>query len=152
MKGPNGEDLPGAVLFCCNHNAVRSPMAEAMMKHLYGRQVFVDSVGLRAGEVDPFVAEVLGEQGLDLSRHRPKSWEELDESMFDLVISLTPEAHHRAMEMTRDNALEVEYWPTPDPTLVTGSRSQRLDAYRATRDGLAARIKARFAGRPAPEA
>ena len=136
---------PSSVLFCCTFNAVRSPMAEAILKYLCGTRIYVDSAGLRAGETDPFVTSTVGEIGLDLSRHRPKSFDELDDESFDLVISLSPEAHHRAIEMTRTAACDVEYWPTMDPTFVEGSRETRLDAYRSMRDGLYNRISQRFA-------
>lgn len=138
---------PAAVLFACNLNGVRSPMAEAMMKHLHGREVFVDSAGVRKGELDPFAVAVMDEIGIDLARHRPKSFDDLEDSSFDLIVSLTPQAHQKAALLTRTMACDIEYWPTPDPTLVTGSREQTLDAYRAVRDGLMRRLEERF-GRP----
>jgi protein-tyrosine-phosphatase len=114
------------------------------MKQLHGDRVFVDSVGVRVGEPDPFVAAVMAEHGIDVARHRPKSFDELDDDYFDLVITLSPEAHHQALEMTRTMACEVEYWPTFDPTAVEGSREILLDAYRSVRDTLHRRILARF--------
>ncbi|MBQ1542300.1 low molecular weight phosphatase family protein [Caulobacter sp. CCUG 60055] len=143
-------ELPGAVLFACNFNRVRSPMAEAMMKLRFGDRVFVDSCGLKrdGGEADPFVLAALDEVGVDLARHRSKTFDDLEDGSFDLVISLTPEAHHRAVELSRGRAAEIEYWPTLDPTLASGSREQMLDAYRQVRDGLQDRILGRF-GRPA---
>jgi protein-tyrosine-phosphatase len=144
MRGPNGEELPQSILFACTQNAVRSPMAAAIMRQRFGRHVYVESVGARAGEADPFVAEVLDEIGIELKKHRPRSFEEMEDSAFDLVITLSPEAHHKAMELTRTSAAVVEYWPTLDPTLVEGNREQRLDAYRACRDALEDRIAARF--------
>ncbi|GBD40969.1 Glutaredoxin arsenate reductase [bacterium HR39] len=146
-------ELPGAVLFACTHNTVRSPMAEAILKYLHGQRIYVQSAGVRRGEqIDPFVVEVMDEIGLDVSRHWPRSFDELEDDFFDLVISLSPEAHHRAVELTRSSAAEIEYWPTPDPTLVEGSREQRLEAYRKVRDLLLQRIRERFppAGSPAP--
>jgi protein-tyrosine-phosphatase len=140
-------ELPGAVLFACNHNRVRSPMAEGLMKLMYGAQVYVDSCGLRRDDddgADPFAVAVMSELGVDLSRHRPKTFDLLDDDNFDIVISLTPEAQHRAVELSRGRAVELEYWPTPDPTLALGPREAVLEAYRATRDGLAARIRQRF--------
>jgi len=142
------EGLPGAVLFTCNFNRVRSPMAEALMKMVYGDRVFVDSVGLRreAGEteVDPFAAAVIDEMGGDLTGFRPKIFDDLEDESFDMVISLTPEAQHRAVELARGRAVDIEYWPTLDPTLAEGTREQRLDAYRQVRDELARRIRERF--------
>jgi protein-tyrosine-phosphatase len=148
---------PGAVLFACNFNRVRSPMAEALLKRLVGDWVYVDSCGLKPNlgamgstdadggpAVDPFALAVMAEIGCDLVDHRSKTFDELEDASFDLVISLTPEAQHRAVELTRGRAAEIEYWPTFDPTLVEGSREARLAAYRDVRDSLAARISARF--------
>ena len=147
-------DRPGAVLFACNFNRVRSPMAEALLKQLVGIQIYVDSCGLKsfpADEddddpfgLDPFVPAIMAEIGCDVSDHRAKTFEDLEDNSFDLVISLTPEAQHRAVEMARGRAAEIEYWPTLDPTLVEGSREVRLAAYRAVREGLAQRIAERF--------
>jgi protein-tyrosine-phosphatase len=141
-------ELPGAVLFACNFNRVRSPMAEALMRLIYGDRIFVDSCGLKDGEgIDPFVVAVMDEVGADLSRHQGKRFEDLEDGSFDVVISLTPEAQHRAVEMARGRAVDVEYWPTLDPTLAGGSREAVLDAYRRVRDDLRARILDRF-GKP----
>jgi protein-tyrosine-phosphatase len=137
-------DLPGAVLFACSRNAVRSPMAAAILRHLSGGRIYVASAGVRAGECDPFVATVMEELGIDLSRHKPMSLEELDDTSFDLIVTLAPEAHHKALDLVRNYAVDVEYWPTLDPTLTSGSREQILAAYRAVRDGLFAKIKRRF--------
>jgi protein-tyrosine-phosphatase len=144
MRGPNGEELPGAVLFACSQNAVRSPMAAAIMRHLYGRFVYIDSVGVHAGALDPFAAEAMEEIGIEIGKHKPKSFDDFEDTSFDLVITLSPEAHHRAMELTRTSAAEVEYWPTMDATAIEGNREQRLDAYRAIRDELMRRIERRF--------
>jgi len=138
-----------SILFACERNAVRSPIAEALMKHFHGRRVYVDSCGLRPGEIDPFAIAVVEEIGLDLSKHRTKSFDNLEDGYFDLVISLSPEAQHRAVEMTRNSAVEIEYWPTPDATAEHGSRGQRLDAYRAVCEYLRERILKRF---PLPRA
>jgi protein-tyrosine-phosphatase len=137
-------DMPGAVLFACTWNAVRSPMAEAMMKFLHGQRVYVDSAGVRAGELDPFAVEVLDELGIDLSRHVPKSFDDLEDTSYDLVITLSPEAQHHAVEMTRTMAAEVEFWHTLDPSFIDGSRDRRLGAYREIRDQLMKRLKERF--------
>ncbi len=148
MKGPpSSSDLPKAVLFACNFNSVRSPMAEAILRHLSGRSIYVESAGVRAGELDPFAVAVMEEIGIDMSRHAPQQIVDLYDSSFDLVVSLSPEAHHKALEMTRTQAIEAEYWPTMDPTATTGSREQILNAYREVRDTLFKRIKAKF---PAP--
>lgn len=152
MRGPNGEELPQSVLFACTQNAVRSAMAEHIMRHLFGKVVYVDSAGARKGERDDFVTEVMDEIGLSLGKHRPKSFDDMEENSFDLVITLSPEAHHRAMELTRTSAAVVEYWPTHDPSIAEGSREQRLDAYRECRDLLMRRIRARFAAERASDA
>ncbi|MEI9932300.1 MAG: arsenate reductase ArsC [Rhizomicrobium sp.] len=149
--GPNGEELPGAVLFACTLNSVRSPMAAAIMRQRFGRFVYVDSVGVRAGETDPFVTEVLDEIGIELGKHKPKSFDEFEDTSFDLIITLSPEAQHKAVELTRTSAAAIEYWPTLDPTAVEGSRDQCLAAYRNVRDELERRIQARFAARPASD-
>lgn len=141
-------EFPGAVLFACNYNRVRSPMAAALMTLIYGDRVFVDSCGLKQGEgIDPFVVAVMDELGADLSGHQGKRFEGLEDGSFDVVVSLTPEAQHRAVEMARGRSVEVEYWPTADPTLATGSREAVLDVYRQVRDALKAHILARF-GKP----
>ena len=108
---------PGAVLFACSFNAVRSPMAAAIARHLFPGKIFVDSAGARRGELDPFAVTVMDEIGLDISHHRPQTFEDLEDSNFDLIISLAPEAHHKALEYTRYNSVEAEYWPTADPHL-----------------------------------
>jgi protein-tyrosine-phosphatase len=137
-------DLPGAVLFACSQNAIRSPMAEGLARHFYGHKIYLASCGVRRGEPDPFVIAVMDELGIDMRRHRPQDFDELQDDSFDLIVSLSPEAHHRAVEMTRTMAVEVEYWPTIDPSLTMGSREQRLDAYRDVRDKLRQRLLNRF--------
>ncbi len=139
-----GGDLPGAVLFACSMNSVRSPMAAGILRHLAGRRIYVRSAGVRPGETDHFATEVMNEIGIDISGHEPRSFDDLQDTTFDLVISLAPEAHHQALELTRTMSVEVEYWPTMDPTLTSGQREQILDAYRACRDTLFKRIKERF--------
>jgi protein-tyrosine-phosphatase len=137
-------ELPGSILFACNHNAIRSPIAEGLMKYLHGLRLYVQSAGVRPGELDPFAVVVMDEIGIDIARHHPHSFEDLEDAYFDLVISLAPEAQHRAVELTRATATELEFWNTPDPTLVEGSREMRLDAYRQVRDLLLRRIRERF--------
>jgi protein-tyrosine-phosphatase len=144
------EEIPSAVLFACTQNAIRSPIAAALMRHFYGNRVFVASVGVRSGEADPFVSVVMDEIGIDMRQHRPQSFEDLEDANFDLVVSLSPEAHHRALELTRTMAIEAEYWPTQDPSAVSGSREQMLAAYREVRDGLMGKIRKRFGTRGAP--
>ena len=143
--------LPGSVLFACSLNSVRSPMAEAYMKHLHGKRVFVDSVGARKGEIDGFAIAVMEELGIDLRKHRAKSFDQLEDTTYDVVISLSPEAHHKALELTRTMAIEAEYWPTFDPTAVEGDRERRLEAYREVRDQIVKRIHERFPMRPKAE-
>lgn len=140
---------PQAVLFACDQNAVRSPMAEALAKRVLGATVYIDSVGVRAGELDPFATAVMAEIGIDIARHQPKSFDDLEDTSYDLIVTLSPEAQHRAVELTRTMDCEVEYWPTYDPTGEEGGREAVLEAYRAVRDSLLARIRARF-GADAP--
>ena len=136
--------LPSSVLFACSQNSVRSPMAEALAKRLYGQSAYVDSVGVRAEEVDSFAATVLDEVGVDVHRHHAKTFDDVDPSSFDLIVTLSPEAHHRALDFARNTATEVEYWPVPDATAVEGSREARLQAYREVRDLILRRLKERF--------
>jgi protein-tyrosine-phosphatase len=139
-------DLPAAVLFACTMNAVRSPIAAAILRHLAGRRIYVESAGVREGEPDPFVDTVMDEIGIDVSRHKPRTLSDLNDTSFDLIVTLSPEAHHQALELTRTMAVEVEYWPTFDATAMIGSgnRDRVLQAYREVRDGLFRKIKRRF--------
>jgi protein-tyrosine-phosphatase len=139
--------VPSSVLFLCSWNAIRSPMAEGIAKRLLGRRIYVDSAGLRSGPPNPFALAVMQEIGIDIAGHRAKSVEEIADESFDLVVSLSPEAQHHAVEMTRTTACELEFWNTFDPSIVEGSRETRLDAFRQVRDGLDRRIRQRFAGR-----
>ena len=141
-------DLPGAVLFACSENALRSPMAESILKHLHGHRIYVDSVGIRAGELDGFAVEVMDEIGIDLSRHSSKSFDHLEDEYYDLIITLSPEAQHRAVELTRTMAVDLEFWHTFDPSIVEGNRDTCLVAYRKVRDRLLERIRDRFPSSP----
>ena len=155
METPAPSTRPQAVLFACGFNAVRSPIALGLFRKLVGSGIYVASAGVRKHELDPFAVAVLEEVGIDIGRHRPMTFEELEDwegLNFDLIVTLAPEAHHKALELTRTLAADVEYWPTPDATAVDGAREQRLAAYRAVRDQLAERIKARFCGVPASRA
>jgi protein-tyrosine-phosphatase len=138
---------PHAVLFACGMNSVRSPMAAGLLKQMFGQSVYVGSAGVQKGELDPFAVAVMEEVGIDIARHKPTTFEELDEVeglSFDLIVTLSPPAHHKALELTHTIAADVEYWPTVDPTGIEGSREQNLDAYREVRDQLIARIRERF--------
>ncbi|MCZ8158591.1 MAG: low molecular weight phosphatase family protein [Rhizobiaceae bacterium] len=135
---------PGAILFMCGQNVIRSPMAEAIAKQALPSGTWVASAGVKKGERDPFVDVVLDEIGLSLGRRQPQTLEDMADDFFDLVITLTPEAHHAALELTRHSAVDVEYWPMPDPTVETGSRDQRLAAYRDVRDRLTKLIRERL--------
>ena len=141
-----------AVLIACTMNAVRSPMAAAMLRHLAGTRLYVKSAGVRAGELDPLAVAIMEEIGLEIGKHQPRCFEDLEDGdSFDLVITLSPEAQHKAVELTRTAATRVEYWPTMDPTVVEGSREQRLLAYRQVRDQLMERLKSRFLTRAAAD-
>ena len=147
MDRPRAKN-PQAVLFACGMNSVRSPMALALMKSMFPK-VYAASAGVRKGELDQFAVTAMEEIGRDIAKHKPMTFEELEDwegLNFDLIVTLSPEAHHKALELTRTLASDVEYWPTPDPTGATGNREQMLDAYRAVRDQLMAKIKQRFGG------
>ena len=135
---------PKSVLFACNFNSVRSPIAEGLAKHFIGDKIYIDSAGVRQGEIDSFAIAVCAEKNVDISQHKSKTFDDLDDTPFDLVISLTPEAQHKAVELTRTMAIELEYWPSMDPTGVYGNREIIIGAFRQVRDQLLKRIKDRF--------
>ena len=138
-------DLPSAVLFACNMNSIRSPMAEGILKFLHGGSIYVDSVGVRKTEINGFCVTVMDEIGIDMSQHNSKSFDDLEDSYFDLVVPMSPGAQHKAVEMTRAMACEVEYWNTFDPSIIESEdRDTMLEAFRTVRDQLMERIKARF--------
>ncbi|HXV31431.1 MAG TPA: low molecular weight phosphatase family protein [Sinorhizobium sp.] len=141
-----GSKTPRSILFMCGMNAIRSPMAEALARAVLPKGTYVASAGVRHGERDPFVDVVLDEVGLTIGRHQPRTLEELEDDYFDVIVTLAPEAHHMALELTRSMAVDVVYWPTPDPTVATGTRDQIVAAYRAVRDHLAGLIASRLAG------
>ncbi|MCC8942967.1 Glutaredoxin arsenate reductase [Bradyrhizobium ivorense] len=147
MVAPGARN-PQAVLFACGLNSVRSPMAESLLQQMFPNGLYVRSAGARKGELDPFAVAVMAELGQDISGHKPQTFEELEDwegLNFDLIITLAPEAHHKALELTRTLAADVEYWPTVDPTGTEGTREQKLAAYREVCDSLLLRIRRRFA-------
>jgi protein-tyrosine-phosphatase len=133
-----------SVLFVCGMNAIRSPMAEALARSLLPPSTYVVSAGIRGGERDPFVDVVLAEKGLGLGARKPQGLEELADGYFDLIVTMAPEAHHTVLDATGSQAVDVEFWPMPDPSVVTGSRQQILDAYRDVRERIEARIRQRM--------
>jgi protein-tyrosine-phosphatase len=138
---------PQSVLFICGQNSVRSPIAACLLRNLVPRGLYVQSAGVSRADLDPFAVAVMKEDGLDISSHKPWTVEDLEDwegFNFDLIVTLSPEAHHKALDLTATLATEVEYWPTPDPVGVEGRRELQLDAYRAVRDGLRAHILRRF--------
>ena len=139
-------DAPRSVLFACALNAVRSPMAAAILQHLIGGRIHVASAGVRAGMLDPYAVAVMDEIGIDMSEHEPAPLKEIEGETFDLIVTLSPEAHHHGVELTRVMPADIEYWPTPDATVMleSGDREQILTAYRAVRDSLFQRVKTRF--------
>lgn len=146
MAEPSARKIQ-AVLFTCAMNAIRSPMAEAIARHYFGKKLYIQSAGIHKGEVDGFVIAVLDEIGIDARGHKPHTLEELSENEglnFDLIVTLSPEAHHTAMELTRTLSVDVEYWATIDPSIVEGGRETRLEAYRHVRDALQSHILARL--------
>lgn len=136
--------LPSAVLFACTLNAIRSPMAAAIMHHHFGHKVYVASAGIAAGDPDPFVGMIMDEIGIDLKKHRPHSFEDLEDSAFDLLITLSPEAKAKADDMSRTMAIETENWAIFDPSQTQGSREQILDSYRQVRDDIVKKVMQRF--------
>src|SRR6202011_2222879 len=145
---PSRARNPQSVLFACGFNSVRSPMAESLLQQMFPHALYVKSAGVKKGELDPFAVAVMAELGQDISIHKPITFEELEDwegLNFALIITLSPEAHHRALEMQRTLAAEVEYWPTQDPSTSDGNREQKLEAYREFCDQLLLRIRRRFA-------
>lgn len=144
------DPLPQSVLFCCDHNAVRSPMAEGIMKKLYGTECYIQSVGVKNDlEIDGFSVAVCAELGVELSRHRSRSFDEMEQwgddlSSFDLVLALSPASQRRALDLTRVHHLDVEYWPILDPTGLGDSREANLVKYREARDQIMSRLVARW--------
>ncbi|RPE66966.1 protein tyrosine phosphatase [Pacificibacter maritimus] len=142
--------IPSSILFCCDHNAVRSPMAEALMKQLYGTQAYVQSAGVMSDmEIDGFAVAVCEEIGVELSRHKARSFQELQEigdhmSSYDLIIALSPASHHKARNLTKVFHIDVEYWPIADPTGGSEKRDQKLESYRIARDDIKRRMIERF--------
>ncbi|MBC7580513.1 low molecular weight phosphatase family protein [Tardiphaga sp.] len=148
MSAPPRARTPQAVLFACGQNSIRSVMAASLLQQMFPKALYVKSAGVKKGELDPFVVAVMEELGQDVSKHKPTTFEELDDwegLNFDLIVTLSPEAHHKALELTRTNAADVEYWPTQDPSGVEGNREQKLQAYREVLDSLLLRIRKRFA-------
>ena len=151
-------DFPNSVLFCCDHNAVRSPMAEALMKKFYGQRAYVQSAGVRNDmEIDGFSISVCREIGVELARHRSRSFDEMrklgdDLSQFDLVVALSPASQKAALDLTKFYHLAVEYWPILDPTAIGEGRDAKLSAYRQARDQIRAKMLARFGGPSEPAA
>lgn len=151
------EEKEGAfrsILFACNHNAVRSVMAEGIAKYFLGSKVQVESCGVHAGEINPFMISAMEEIGIDVSGHKPRRFSELEDedAHYDVIISLTPEAQHQAVEFTRNSDVRIPYWPTHDPTLAQGNRTQIMEAFRDVRDHLSDKIQAFFQAMPPPNA
>ena len=144
------DKLPQSVLFCCDHNAVRSPMAEGLMKQVHGQSIYVQSAGVRNDlEIDGFAIAVCAELGVELSRHRTRSFEEMrqwgdDLEQFDLIVALSPASQRMAMELARHAHIDVEYWPIMDPTGLGTTREDKLGSYRQTRDQISTRLGGRF--------
>ncbi len=134
-------NFPSAILFACTMNSVRSAIAEGLLKNMFGQAIYVDSAGVRYGAVDGFAIEVMREIGIDISKHKAKTFDHLEDSFFDVIISLSPEAQLKAVELTRGMACNAVFWKTFDPTIIEGNREIRLDAYRQVRDQLTIKIK-----------
>lgn len=149
--------IPTSVLFCCDYNAVRSPMAEGIMKKFYGTRIFVQSAGVKNElEIDGFSVAVCAEIEVALEKHRVRTFHQMEEwgdriDAYDLIVALSPAAMRQAQEYTRYHAVEVEYWPTIDPTGLGETREAKLAAYRQTRDQIVTRILERFGAPDTPE-
>ncbi|MFP6711675.1 MAG: arsenate reductase ArsC [Rhodospirillales bacterium] len=137
-------ELPSAILFACTMNSIRSAMAEGILKSLHGDKIYVDSAGVRAGEQNGFMVEVMAEIDIDMSNHNSKTFDSMDDTSFDLIVSLSPEAQHSVVELTRWMSCEVEYWPTFDPDAIRGRREARLEGFRQIRDDIYQKIEAKF--------
>ncbi|MEN3930184.1 low molecular weight phosphatase family protein [Microvirga sp. W0021] len=152
MTDPKRKGGIQSVLFACKYNAIRSPMAEALAKHFFGQKIYIQSAGVKAGrDIDPMAVAALQEIGVDCSRHKTRTIFELRDTEglnFDLIVTLSPEAHHLILEMTSSLSANVEYWPTFDPTAVQGSYEKELDAYRQVRETLTQNIKQRLSSQP----
>ena len=145
VPAENGKaEPPSSVLYVCGMNAIRSPMAEYLTRHIFGSSLYARSAGARTGDADPFAEAVMAELGIAIGDHIPTTLDDLADSYFDLVVTLSPEAHHRALELTRAQSVDVEYWPILDPSVVAGNREQVLAAYRQVRDVLQRKIRSRF--------
>ena len=149
MNKPNditAPDLPNSILFVCNYNAVRSPMAECLAKEICGDKIYIDSFGVnkKLEKINPFTISAMDEMGLDISNHKPKHYEDLLDTSFDLIIALSSEAHEFALSLTNSLSAEVEFWPTDDPTSVQGNRENIMSAFRDVRDHLREKIKKRL--------
>lgn len=144
LEKPLKADLPSSILFVCGKNSIRSPMAELLTRRFINKNTYIASAGVKKGERDPFVDAVLAEIDISLDNRQPRDLDELEDGYFDLIVTLTPLAHHTVLEKMRGFSVDVEYWPTPDPTLLTGSREQILVAYRDVRDRLLNKIEQRF--------
>ena len=141
---------PRSVLFACGLNSIRSPMAESLFSHLVGPSTTVASAGVQTTGLDPFAVAAMAEIGIDIAEHKPVTFEELEDLEgldFDLIVTLSPKAHHKAVELTHRLLAKVEYWPPPDPSVIEGSREQRIQAYRDVREQLSQRILERFGGK-----
>lgn len=144
------DPLPQSVLFCCDHNSVRSPMAEGIMKKLYGTECYIQSVGVKNDlEIDGFSIAVCAELGVELSRHRSRSFDEMEQwgddlSSFDLVLALSPASQRRALDLTQFYHLDVEYWQIIDPTGLGETREARLESYRQARDQIIEKLTSRW--------
>jgi len=146
-----GRSLATSVLFACSQNSIRSPMAAAIARHYFGKRMLVESAGVELGQLDPFAVAVMAELGIDIANYRPKTLGEVSEVTFDLIITLSPEAHHRALDLGNARTAKVEYWPTRDPSIALElgyARGAILDSYRNVRDFLSERILARLSAGP----
>ena len=134
--------MTGPVLFACNMNSVRSPMAAALLRLEGASGAGVDSAGVYEGGLDPFAEIVMRELGASLESHEPKTLADTDLSGFEAIIALTPEAAMEARRLAPGKT--IEFWDVENPSDAHGGREAIVDAYRRARDDLVARLRARF--------
>lgn len=137
--------IPKSILFLCQLNSVRSPMAEGLMRHAFPDVANIRSCGLYMGDVNDFMVTVMREKGVDMSGHAPAMLADLQDETFDHVIAFTKEAHEAAQSVFEDKPdTIVEFWPVVDPGQGSLDVRAMLNNYRAIRDNIDARLRRTF--------
>ena len=139
-----------SVLFCCNYNSVRSPMAEGIFKKLIDQRIFVQSAGVfDTLEIDGFTVKVCDEINVKLSKHRVRSLKEMEKEGgftggFDLVVALTKESLEEVRKYSRYSSVMIEDWIVEEPVKDENDINQTIGSYRNTRDIILKKINERF--------